>query len=97
MAVEKSILEIEGQRGILQILLVLHENGDMLYAHLYNNPSLINISNNSTAKRALDILLKFELIRERKEKGKRAIYYCLTEKGKKFTRQVCVMRKILTE
>ena len=97
MAVPKQLLEIEGQRGILQILLVLKENGDTLYAELYNNPTVINISNNSTAKRALDILMKNELIRERREQGKRAIYYCLTDKGKKFTRHVCTMQKILTE
>lgn len=97
MAVHKHLLEIEGQRGILQILLVLKENGDTLYANLYNNPSVINISNNVTAKRALDILLRHELIRQRREKGKRAIYYCLTDKGKKFTSHVCVMQRILTE
>jgi predicted transcriptional regulator len=97
MAIVESIIEIEGQRGILQILLVLKENGNMLYAHLYNNPGLINISNNTTAKRALDILLKHELISQRKEQGKKATYYCLTEKGRKFTRLVCTMQKILTE
>jgi len=97
MAVQKQLLEIEGQRGILQILLVLKENGDTLTVKLYNNPSIINISNNVTAKRALDILLKYELVRQRREKGKRAVYYCLTEKGKKFTSHVCILQKILTE
>lgn len=97
MAVPKQLLEIEGQRGILQILIVLKENGDTLYADLYHNPTVLNISNNSTAKRALDILLRNELIRERREHGKRAIYYCLTDKGKKFTRHVCNMQKILSE
>jgi hypothetical protein len=57
MTASKKIIEIEGQRGALQIMLVLQRNGEILYGKLYNNKPLIKISNNSTAKRALELLL----------------------------------------
>ena len=65
MTVSKKLIEMEGQRGILQIMLVLQRNGEILYGKLYNNKPLVEISNNSTAKRALALLLKHNLINER--------------------------------
>jgi len=97
MITNKKIREIEGQRGILQIISVLHRNGELLYSKLYNNKPLIEISNNSTAKRALEKLLKYSLINERIADGGNAKYYCLTEKGKRFAALINKMGKILEE
>lgn len=97
MISSKEIKEIEGQRGILQIIYVLHENGELLYSKLYNNKPLIEISNNSTAKRALEKLLKYSLINERIIDGGNAKYYCLTAKGKRFAALLDKMGKILEE
>ena len=55
-ACNKKIIELEGQRGVLQILLTLQRNGEILYGKLYNNKPLVEISNNLTAKRALNLL-----------------------------------------
>jgi predicted transcriptional regulator len=96
MAINKKIKELEGQRGVLQIMLVLQKNGELLYGKLYNNKPLIEISNNSTAKRALEILLKHNLIYERKTEGK-AKYYRLTNKGEQFAELIDKMEKILEE
>lgn len=97
MTIDKKIIEIEGQRGILQIMLILQQNGEMLYRKLYNNRPLVEISNNSTAKRALEILLNHNLVCQRIIKGKKAIYYCLTDKGKRFAQCINNMEKILAE
>lgn len=97
MTISKNIKEIEGQRGILQILLILQLNGEMLYGNLYNNPPHVEISNNTTAKRAIGLLRKHKLIKQKKVKGKKGIYYCLTDKGKRFTNCINDMEKILTE
>jgi len=97
MIINKKIKEIEGQRGILQIISVLHRNGELLYSKLYNNKPLIEISNNSTAKRALEKLLKYSLINEKVADGGNAKYYCLTEKGKRFASLINKMGKILEE
>lgn len=65
MSINHKIIEIEGQRGVLQIMMVLQRNGELLYGRLYNNSPLVEISNNSTAKRALEKLLRYDLIHER--------------------------------
>ena len=93
----KKIIELEGQRGILQIMLVLQRNGEILYGKLYNNKPLIEISNNSTAKRALQILLKHDLIYVRETDGSKAKYYRLTDKGKQFANLISKMEQILEE
>ena len=95
--INKKIIEIEGQRGILQIMLVLHNNGEMLYGNLYNNKPHVEISNNSTAKRAIEILMKHKLIYQKEIKGKKAFYYCLTSKGNRFAKCIQDMEKVLTE
>ena len=97
MTASKKIIELEGQRGALQIMLVLQRNGEILYGKLYNNKPLIKISNNSTAKRALELLLKHELINERGIDGGKAKYYCLTGKGTRFANHISEMEKILEE
>jgi predicted transcriptional regulator len=97
MTVSKKIIEMEGQRGILQIIMVLKRNGEILYGKLYNNKPLIEISNNSTAKRALKILLKNNLICLREIDGSKAKYYSLTNKGKKFANLISKMEQILDE
>jgi predicted transcriptional regulator len=97
MAISKKIVEIEGQRGVLQIISVLQRNGEILYGRLYDNKPLIEISNNSTAKRALHILLKYKLIYEREIKGGKARYYRLTTKGTRFANLIGEMEKILEE
>ena len=93
----KKIIELEGQRGILQIMLVLQRNGEILYGKLYNNKPLIEISNNSTAKRALQILLKHDFIYVRETEGSKAKYYRLTDKGKQFANLISKMEQILEE
>ena len=93
MIVNKKIIEIEGQRGILQIILVLQRNGEILYGKLYDNKPLVEISNNSTAKRALKILLKHDLINARETKGSKARYYRLTDKGTRFASLINEMEK----
>ena len=95
MAIGKHIIEIEGQRGILQIMLVLQQNGEMLFGNLYNNRPHLEISNNLTAKRAIDILKKYKLICQKEVKGKKAIYYRLTDKGEGFVKCINDMEKIL--
>ena len=97
MISSKKIKGIEGQRGILQIISVLNRNGELLYSKLYNNKPLVEISNNSTAKRALEKLIKYSLIRERVADGGNAKYYCLTDKGKRFAILINEMEKILEE
>ena len=97
MTINKKIIELEGQRGILQIMITLKKNGEVLYGNLYNNKSLIEISNNSTAKRALDLLERHGLITQRGFEGKRAIYYRLTPKGERFAQLIIQMEQILEE
>ena len=97
MTINHKIIEIEGQRGSLQIMLVLQRNGEILYGNLYNNKPLVEISNNSTAKRALKLLLKHNLIHERGEKRGKAKYYRLTDKGTRFASLVDQMEQILEE
>ena len=97
MCVNENIVEIEGQRGILQIILTLHKNGETISCNLYNNPPKIKISNNSTSRRAIKILKKHKLIQKRKSKKNRAIYYKLTDKGNKFAECIITMEKILNE
>jgi predicted transcriptional regulator len=97
MTVNKKIVELEGQRGILQIILTLQKNGEVLYANLYNNKALIEISNNTTAKRALDLLLHHGLITQRAFEGRKAIYYRLTHKGERFADLIMQMEQILEE
>jgi DNA-binding PadR family transcriptional regulator len=75
----------------------LHKNGEVLYSKLYNNKPFVEISNNSTAKRALEKLLKYSLIQERVANGGNAKYYRLTEKGKRLALLVNKMEKILEE
>lgn len=93
----KKIVELEGQRGILQILLALQQNGEILYSNLYNNKSLVEISNNTTAKRALELLLRHGLIYQRPFEGRKAIYYRLTDKGQRFAQLVNEMERLLGE
>ncbi len=76
---------------------VLHRNGEVLYSKLYNNKPLVEISNNSTAKRALEKLIKYSLISERVADGGNARYYRLTEKGKRLAILINKMEKILDE
>jgi predicted transcriptional regulator len=97
MISSKNIIDIEGQRGILQIISVLHRNGELLYSKLYNNKPFIKISNNSTAKRALEKLIKYSLVIERVADGGNAKYYCLTDKGKRFAILINKMEKLLEE
>jgi len=97
MISSKNIIDIEGQRGVLQIISVLHRNGELLYSKLYNNKPFIEISNNSTAKRALEKLIKYSLIVERVADGGNAKYYCLTDKGKRFANLINKMEKLLEE
>ena len=97
MTVSKKLIEIEGQRGILQIMLVLQRNGEILYGKLYNNKPLVKISNNSTAKRALALLLKHNLINERGTEGRKAKYYCLSDKGIRVANLIGKMEKVLEE
>ena len=95
MTCSKKLIEIEGQRGIFQITIVLQKNGEVLYGNLYNNKSLVEISNNITAKRALDLLLRHGFISQRAFEGRKAIYYRLTPKGERFARLVTEMEQIL--
>ena len=97
MAINKKLIELEGQRGVLQIMLVLQRNGEILYGKLYNNKPLVEISNNSTAKRALSLLRKHDLISERGVEGGKAKYYCLSERGKRFAGLINKMEQILEE
>jgi DNA-binding MarR family transcriptional regulator len=97
VSVSKRIIEIEGQRGILQIMMVLHRNGELLYGKLYNNRPFIEISNNSTAKRALTILLRNGLINEREREQGNAKLYCLTDKGRRFAGLINQIEELLEE
>ena len=97
MTVNKKIVELEGQRGILQIIITLQRNGEVLYANLYNNKTLVEISNNTTAKRALDLLLRHGLISQRAFEGRKAIYYRLTPRGERFADLITQMEQILEE
>ena len=97
MTVNRKIVELEGQRGIMQIMLTLKKNGEVLYGQLYNNKTLVEISNNSTAKRALDLLMRHGLISQRPFEGKKAIYYRLTPKGERFAQLITEMEQILDD
>ena len=97
MAINEKLIELEGQRGIFQILIFLHQNGEMISGRLYNNKPEINISNNITANRALEILLKHDLICKKEMDNNRAIYYCLTVRGSKICKCIRDMEKILDD
>ena len=98
MTVNKKIIELEGQRGALQIMLALYQNGEILYANLYNNKPLVEISNNSTAKRALDVLLRHGLVSQRDADGKRkATYYSLTDKGQRIAKLIIEIADLLND
>ncbi len=97
MAINEKLIEIEGQRGIFQILVYIHQNGEILSGKLYNNKPDIRISNNTTAKRALEILIKHELVYKKDNTTNRAIYYSLTDKGSKFCECLKQIEKILGE
>ncbi len=90
------IKEIEGQRGILQIILYLQQNGEQRYGNLYNNKPHLEISNNETAKRALLILKRHRLIKCKHRKNN-ALYYCLTEKGQRFAQCINDIENLLTK
>ena len=96
-AINKKIVELEGQRGILQILLALQRNGELINRNLYNNQSIVKISNNSTAKRALVILQRHGFITQRSTEKQRAIYYRLTEKGERCAQLINELEKLLDE
>ncbi|MFW6174012.1 MAG: hypothetical protein ACOC5T_09730 [Elusimicrobiota bacterium] len=97
MVVSKKLIEIEGQRGALQIMLALQRNGEILYGNLYNNKPFVEISNNSTAKRAIAILLKHKLINERKTENRKAKYYRLSKRGTHIANLLVKIEKILDE
>ena len=97
VANKKKIIELEGQRGVLQIILLLQKNRELLYGKLYNNKPHVEISNNSTARRALELLLKHNLIYEREVERGKAKYYRLTDKGKRFASLINSRGKILEE
>ncbi|MEF8847793.1 MAG: hypothetical protein V5A68_01510 [Candidatus Thermoplasmatota archaeon] len=97
MRINEKLVEIEGQRGTLQIARCLIDNGETLYCHLYDNNPMVKISNNSTAKRALNILQKHELVKKRKSQKRRAIYYKLTKKGERFAKLIMEIEKVLNE
>jgi predicted transcriptional regulator len=94
---KKKIIEFEGQRGVLQIILLLQKNKELLYGKLYNNKPHVEISNNSTAKRAINVLKKNNLIIERKVDNGNGKYYRLSEKGKRFARFINRMELMLEE
>lgn len=75
------ICDIEGQRGFFQILLLLNDQQELVQSELYNKPH-ISISNNITAVRALHLLLKYQLIAEKKKEGSNGKYYQITDKGR---------------
>lgn len=75
------IIDIEGQRGFFQILLLLYEHSEVIQSQLYNNKPNILISNNATAIRAINLLKKCGLVEEKKRKKNNKKYYSLTEKG----------------
>lgn len=97
MPINNLIKEMEGQRGLLQIILFLQTNGETISGKLYNNPPEIKISNNSTATRALQILLKNQIIKKRQSKKTRAIYYSLTKKGEKIALCLKDIEKLLSQ
>jgi len=90
------IVDIEGQRGFFQILLNLFEHQKMLQCHLYNNKPKISISNNATAVRAITLLLKYDLVQEKKKEGCNAKYYQLTSKGKDCARLCMELHDLLS-
>ena len=93
----KKIIEIEKQRGLMQILLVLHNNGETMFGKLYCNKSLTDIGNNITAERAINVLMKHNLVNLRITKGSKAKYYSLTNKGVCLANIIKEMDKILNE
>jgi DNA-binding HxlR family transcriptional regulator len=95
MPINRKIIELEGQRGTLQIMLALQKYGEILYGNLYNNKSLVEISNNYTAKRALDVLLRYGLVVQKPYEGKKAIYYRLSKKGERFAKLLNEIESLL--
>lgn len=84
MKKENWIVNVEGQRGFFQILILLHRKNELLQSQLYNNKPDISISNNETAMRAINLLMKYGLVREKRKKKNNGKYYSLTEQG-----QIC--------
>ncbi len=97
MGTNNIIKEIEGQRGILQIVLYLQQNGETISGKLYNNHPDIEISNNSTCSRALKVLIKNKVIKKRKATKNRAIYYSLTPKGEKIAKCLNDIEELLSQ
>lgn len=80
---EDCLTKIEGQRGFFQILLALNEESELLQSQLYNNKPLLSISNNATALRAINLLVKYNLITVKKKRESNGKYYVITDKGRK--------------
>lgn len=91
------IIDIEGQRGFFQILLLLHEKSEVLQRQLYNNKPNISISNNATAIRALTLLMKYDLILEKRKEENNGKYYCLTRKGRKCAQLFTQLQNLLEQ
>lgn len=84
MSKENWIVDVEGQRGFFQILILLHRKKELLQSQLYNNKPDISISNNATAIRAIRLLTKYGLVKEKRRKKNNGKYYSLTKQG-----QIC--------
>lgn len=95
MPSQECILDIEGQRGFFQILLLLNEHKEMFQSQLYNNRPHVSISNNITASRALDLLLKYKLVVEKKKAGSNAKLYMLTDKGRDCAKLIIELQHLL--
>jgi hypothetical protein len=97
MGTQECIVDIEGQRGFFQIILSLYENPEMLQSQLYNNRPYISISNNSTAIRAIGLLVKYHLVEEKKKDGSNAKYYRLTKKGQDCAKLLLDLQDLLIQ
>lgn len=97
MTDNKCLIDIEGQRGFFQILLALNEEAELLQSQLYNNKPVISISNNATALRAINLLLKYKLITAKKKKESNGKYYVITEKGRECAELIIQFYKLLQQ
>lgn len=93
MQISKKLIELEYQRGTLQVLLFLFRNGESNYSTVEENvPAAV-----STVRRALKNIVNLELAELRTVAGAPTKFYKLISKGVQIAQKINEIEKILGE
>jgi len=99
MLTHEKLMDFEAQRGVLKIPIYLFDKGGGNEVVTQKIREDLDGMGNAVADRSIGILLKYNLIHERKgREGKRpAKYYSLTDKGTSFVQTLLELERILDE